>query len=293
MSQPATTSQQAAAVPATVTQQAVEVFGKGIYHDLGALTDAFQKAQSRFNVCFPVMKPDLIPPLYSVALRPVAIDARLDQAGKPVSGDLYKERGGDKYALTKVALDKLAAAANVSWHPAYTGRVDDRSEMHFRTYRACGMVLGLDGTPRLITKHKSLDLRDGAPHGMKSDELDQARKHIDALCESKAMNRVVRTIAHIKSTYTAEELRRPFVIAALVFTGETDDPELKREVAKALVQRSTNASAMLFGPPPGASTSPDAPAGTPALVAPPPLGSDPDDGDEHGDAGAAKEGELF
>lgn len=293
MTQPATTTQQQQAAATTIpaTQVAVEVFGKGIYHDLGSLTDAFQKAQSRFNVCFPVMKPDLIPPLYSVALRPVAIDARLDQAGKPMSGDLYKERGSDKYALTKVALDKLAAAANVSWHPAYTGRVDNGSEMYFRTYRACGMVLGLDGTPRLITKHKSLDLRDGAPHGMKDDELAQARKHIDALCESKAMNRVIRTIAHIKSTYTQEELKRPFVIAALVFTGETEDPELKREVAKALVARATNASAMLFGPALGAGHAPETP--TSGLLAPPPIGTDtPDDDDEPTGTGD-KSGELF
>src|SRR5690606_11557173 len=133
--------------------------GKGIYRDLPSLIDGFHQLQhGRFNVCFPVMKPDLIPAMYAVALRPVAIDTRVDQKGKPLGADIYQDqRDRKKYGLTRIALDKMAAAANLSWHPAYTGRVDDESEPHFRRYRACGIVRGLDGTARIITKHKSLD----------------------------------------------------------------------------------------------------------------------------------------
>lgn len=249
MAQAAEKQQELTARPAS-TAIVPEVVGKGIYRDLPALNDAFDKLRERFNVCFPVMKPDIIPPMYAVALRPVSIDGRLKDDGKPVSSDVYLDGRNKKYGLTKLALDKIAAAAGLSWHPAYTGRVDDNSDPLFRTYRACGVVTNLDGTPRLITAHKTLDLRDGAPHGMTADQLREARKHIDALCESKAMNRVIRKYAFIKGLYEKDELKRPFIIAALVFTGETDDPELKREVVKAMVQRATGANVNLFGPAP-------------------------------------------
>lgn len=248
MGQPAEKQQELTTRPAASTALVPEVVGRGIYRDLPALNDAFDKLRERFNVCFPVMKPDIIPPMYAVALRPVSIDGRLKDDGKPASSDVYLDTAKKKYGLTKIALDKIAAAAGLSWHPAYTGRVDDNSDPLFRTYRACGVVTNLDGTPRLITAHKTLDLRDGAPHGMTTDQLREARKHIDALCESKAMNRVIRKYAFIKGLYERDELKRPFIIAALVFTGETDDPELKREVVKAMVQRATGANANLFGP---------------------------------------------
>jgi hypothetical protein len=285
------------------TGQDLTVFGRGIYRDLPSLMEAFQKAQEKFNVCFPVMRPDLIPPMHAVALRPVAIDVRLDRSGKPLSGDLYLDRG--KYGLTKIALDKIAAAANLSWHPAYTGRVDDESEPLFRRYRACGVVHGLDGTPRLLTAHRSIDLRvtewgmrpgrnQGSEEkyvaagskdalGMSEAQWREAQKFIDEMCESKAMNRVVRQYAHIKGRYEAAELAKTFVIAALVFTGETEDPDLKRELARAMVQKATNASAALFGPGPGSTEIADPGART----RPPALGvtTDPDEDDDDPTAG--------
>lgn len=256
--------------------------GKGVYRQLPELLDAFEKMREKFNVCFPVMRPDVIPVLHAVALRPVSInpDTRLDEKKQCVSPDLYFDSRAGKYGLSKIALDKIAAAAGLSWHPAYTGRVDDQSDPHFRCYRACGVVSNLDGTPRVITAHKTVDLRDGAPHGMSANQLAEARKHIDALCESKAMNRVIRKYAFIKGLYTPEELRRPFVIAASVFTGETDDPELRREVARALVERSKGAAGAIFGP---AAAAPQQIEDLGTRTAPPPLGTSRADDRHPGD----------
>ncbi len=251
--------------------------GRGIYTDLTQLIDGVRKLHGKFNVCMPITQPDLIPEMYAVALRPVAIDTRVDGKGKPLGPDVYQDqRDRSKYGLTKIGLAKFAAAANISWHPAYTGRVDDQTEQWVRSYRACGVVLGLDGTPRYITAHKTIDLRatkwgekrstwDGKEKitkvvaeggkdalGMSESALQQARQFIDEVCESKAMNRVLRNYAFVKGLYTRDELDKPFVISALVFTGHTEDPELRREVAKAMAERAMGSTAALFGPAPAA-----------------------------------------
>lgn len=278
------TAQQELAAPrgqstevATRNAGAPEVAGRGIYTDLPSLLTAFDKLRDRYNVCIPIMQPDVIPTMYAVALRPVAIDARVDSAGKPLSSDIYQDgRDKKKYGISRIGLDKFAAAANISWHPGYTGRVDDGGEQWFRRYRACGVVQGLDGTPRLITAHKTIDLRatawgerkstwdgkekvyrvvtDGGKDaiGMTENALQEARKFIDEQCESKAMNRVLRKFAFIRGLYTREDLAKPFVISALVFTGHTDDPEMRKEVARAMVERAMGGTTALFGPAPTA-----------------------------------------
>lgn len=260
-----------------ITEIVVTTAGRGIYTDLPQLIEGVRKLHGKFNVCMPITQPDLIPEMYAVALRPVAIDTRVDQKGKPLGPDVYQDqRDRSKYGLTKIGLAKFAAAANISWHPAYTGRVDDRTEQWVRSYRAVGVVLGLDATPRYITAHKTIDLRatkwgekrstwDGKEKvtrivteggkdalGMSELALQQARQFIDEVCESKAMNRVLRNYAFVKGLYTREELDKPFVISALVFTGHTEDPELRREVARAMAERAIGSTTALFGPAPSA-----------------------------------------
>lgn len=261
----------------TRTEVVATTAGRGIYTDLPQLIEGVRMLHGKFNVCMPITQPDLIPEMYAVALRPVAIDTRVDSKGKPLGPDVYQDqRDRSKYGLTKIGLAKFAAAANISWHPAYTGRVDDQTEQWVRSYRACGVVLGLDGTPRYITAHKTIDLRatkwgekrsswDGKEKitkvvteggkdalGMSEAGLQQARQFIDEVCESKAMNRVLRNYAFVKGLYTREELDKPFVISALVFTGHTEDPELRREVARAMAERAMGSTAALFGPAPSA-----------------------------------------
>lgn len=257
--------------------EVVTTAGRGIYRSLPQLIEGVRLLHGKFNVCMPITQPDLIPEMYAVALRPVAIDTRINDKGKPLGPDIYQDqRDRSKYGLTKIGLAKFAAAANISWHPAYTGRVDDQTEQWVRSYRAVGVVLGLDGTPRYITAHKTTDLRvvswgerrstwDGKEKitkvvaeggkdalGLSESALQQARQFQDEICESKAMNRVLRNYAFIKGLYTRDELDKPFVISALVFTGHTDDPELRREVARAMAERATGSTAALFGPAPSA-----------------------------------------
>src|SRR5690606_27790933 len=106
-------------------------------------------------------------------------------------------------------------------------------------------------------------------------QLRELRLHILAHAESKAKNRAIRSLG-LKSGFTEEDLKKPFVVAKLMWTGQTDDPELKRVFAEGTMNRMLGGSRALFGvapeprlPPPGRQ-----------LKAPPPVGSvgvDPDD----------------
>jgi hypothetical protein len=240
--------------PPTTTTATPPAPISGIYRDLDPLWARFQELQQKFNLAFPVVRPDFIPPLHAAAVRVVALDAvhlpksAVRQPGE--SSDFYYDGKAKAYALTKVGLEKIAACMGVSWHPLLSGRVDDGSENLFRRYRMTGVYDAFDGREMVIARHKTCDFRDGSPQiaGMSPDQLAQSRKFIDEHCESKAMNRVVRSIAHLKSSYTAEELKRPFAVLATVFTGETDDPVLKAEVARLMVDRAMKRSSQLFGP---------------------------------------------
>lgn len=257
--------------PLTPAANAVEIVGKGVYSDLPSLLDAFAKlSATKYHVCFPVLRPDVIPPLHGLALRQVALDTRLSADGKPLGGDFYADKGS--YRLTKVGLGKLARALGISWHPVHTRRLDDGADPRYCAYQACGVFRQLDGTDGMVVASREMDLRDGSDHGIRTDaELGQARKFIAAHAEARAKNRVIREVAGIKSGYSKEEMSKPFVVCSLVFTGQTDDPELRREVVRVMAQRAMGSSQALFGP--MAIGPSEVPAPTPA----PPVGAVADD----------------
>lgn len=82
--------------------------------------------------------------------------------------------------------------------------------------------------------------------------LIQWRKNKVARAETGAMLRVIRAALGLRAAYTAEELRRPFVVPRIDFTPDYEDPEVRR----ALMQRGGAAVSEAFGP----STAPAAPA---------------------------------
>lgn len=76
--------------------------------------------------------------------------------------DLYPVPGSDNVALGKNGLNRVAAAAGVSWHPSLSGRVDNGSEPLYCHYRAVAVVIGTDGQPRQFAGEKAIDLRPGS-----------------------------------------------------------------------------------------------------------------------------------
>lgn len=232
---------------------------RGLYRDLDNLMGAFDAAKAVANVLAPVNRLDFIMPLHAVSLRLIQIDPRDKR------GDVYAPLGGEdgERALTKTALDKVAAAAGISWDYNACGRTDDGSDPRYASYRAVGTIQDLDGSFRQVVANKAMDLRPGSAAcqrmveaAQRKDknateancrELRMAMEHILAHAESKAFNRAIRKALGIKQKYSVEELCKPFVVPKLVFTGDSEDPALREVVAQRIIDRAFSAQGNLYG----------------------------------------------
>jgi len=246
------------------------------FGDLSQLEGAMKRMAASCNLIAPIVALDHIPMFHEVSLRVVSID--------PESETYVPKNSGGKRALTKTALGKLCQAARIEWDGVKSGRVDDRSDPHYVHFRSVGYWPDFDGRTALqISGEKQMDLRDGSPmaSGMSDKQLMQARTYILEHAESKAKNRAIRQALALKSSYTEEELKRPFVVPTLVETGRCDDPELRRLYYEKKLDGKGLATRMLFGSQPmlkpGDMEVIEAKA-TP--VKPPPVGTVPDEDDD-------------
>ncbi len=201
----------------------------GSLSDHKAITAKLRELAATVHLITPATAVGNLPEGTEVAFSSVFINGEL-AAGETTNGDVYKESG--KLALTKTSLDRLAQCAGITWIPELCARVDDRSDPRYVEYKAVGKWRLFDGTEHVEDRCRAVDLRDGSDEiaDMTEKQLKQQRKFILVLAESKAKNRVVRSLG-IKTSYTADELARPFVVARLMFTGRTDDAALRREFA--------------------------------------------------------------
>jgi hypothetical protein len=79
------------------------------------------------------------------------------------------------------------------------------------------------------------------------------RMHIQSHAESKAQLRAIRARFGLRTSYSAQELAsKPIVVLRPIYTGESSDPEIRRENAAAIRQSFLGASASLYGPAPAA-----------------------------------------
>lgn len=161
------------------------------------------------------------------------------------------------YAFNKRGVTIIAGEANISWHPGFTRRVDDGQNPRYCEAIATAVYFNFDSTVRTVPATKSCDLTDG------SDEVDQIfleadspqkaearlrnkrhfiREHVDSGAKVRAMKD-----CQVKDYYSREEIGRPFVVAKLVRTGQSDDPELQREYALMQAELALKAASALFG----------------------------------------------
>lgn len=186
---------------------------------------------SKYNTLMP-MSVEQLSPLHSVRYFEVRLDPN------PTGGDVYPE--SSKLALTKRALFTLADAAGVIWYPPGCKRMDRMDNPDYCAWQVQGGIRRPDGTVSWITASKEIDLR--AIEDIA--EQKRVRKHKAALCETKAYLRALRMLLHVKSTYTADELRKPFVVAQAYLDPAKMDDEAKR-IWKIKVTQEINE---LFGP---------------------------------------------
>lgn len=216
-------------------------------------TLALRTAAETANLVAPVTSLDApLPEGFAVALTQVLIST------DPKAGDCYQMAGN--WALGRPALEKIASAAGIQWDPQMSRRLDDGRDAHYCAFLAVGRYSLFDGRDQLVSASKEMDLRDGSAQceSIFSDArggpdaaqktLRQMRASILRHAESKARCAAVRSLG-LRGAYTTEQLAKPFVVARLVFTGQTADPVLRREFALMRARAALGASTSMYGAP--------------------------------------------
>jgi hypothetical protein len=192
----------------------------------------------------------------------------------PDDPNLYKV--GDKLALDRTHLAQLAIAIGAS--VVQSRRTDDGSDPHYCTWTAVVRIRLFDGTWVQRSGSAEMDVRE--PYGAEyvdavekakdknrdpHKQIRELRRFITRHAESKALNRAYAAIG-LRRSYTAKELERPFCVARVVFTGQSEDPEARKQFRGLIAQSFLSSSNDAFGP--------AAPAPAPVsvqLAAPPPF----------------------
>ena len=214
-----------------------------------------QYQADRFNVVLPVTQMPELPCGAKLSVRVVNVNTDIK------GGDVYSVDGG-KLALTGATLDKIAAAAGITW--VQCERLDDRRHPHYCEFAVTARVVDFDGSVREARGVRAIDLRDDAGNGGPGPDLDEiqssarnaerprdptkqtmmARKFIVPMCEAKAKNRAIRRLLSMKGAYAAAELQKPFVVPQLV-------PDTTNPMAQQMVlAQMTGAASLLYGPRP-------------------------------------------
>lgn len=297
---------------ATVTKRLELTRGlQGSFTDPKAVSQNLQRASVVCHLVSPATSCGQLPEGTAVGMAAVLVDPENEVYLLPGQYE-DMEDSKKRVGLGKVALDKIAQAAGVSWDPHSSGRTDDGSNPHYCAWRAVGAVRQFDGTEVRLLGSKEMDLRDGSPQcdaiiercirkiekdarrqkrelskgqaekegrDKARNQIREMRLHILGHAETKARLRAIRALG-IRSGYLLPELQKPFVVAKLIWTGRSADPELNRDFAKMTATAMLGGTRALYGEPQPAPAlpGPRADHGTP----PPPLGSVPLDGDDLG-----------
>lgn len=215
---------------------------------------------------------DHIGPWHQISVDVVKVSA------DPNDGDVYLQQKGwpernipDRWSPAKPMLLKFADAAAISFHPELTGSVvvEDLRVIS----KAVAIMKQNDGQFRTITAEYELDLsvvehETRADYSRKADEkirkqdgrltmadrekwiddktselMLKKRKHKVAFANTGAMLRAIRMMLAIKSTYTTDELLKPFAIPRVDFRPPLDDPDVKR----ALLAKMSTSRDRVFG----------------------------------------------
>lgn len=224
----------------------------GLISDPQALTTQMTALQAHYNVLSPAISISQMAPGYGANLAVVQIDpsVEFDEYGNGAGPDCYFSKSllkdASKRALNKQGLLKIAQAAGIQWMPAECRRLDDGKERNFWNWKYFGYVRTHDGQLMPVSGSRELDLRDGAAEAiaMKGPQLTKARASGNQICETKAMERAIRTLG-IRQVYTVDELRKPFLIVRFSFTPDMNDPEIK----KLVTQQAMGGIGQLYAPP--------------------------------------------
>ena len=231
------------------------------------------RKKNQYNVLVPTQTIQEISPFHKPVLEIVRINPD-PKAG----GEVYEVvLGSGSFSLRAVALNKIAFAAGIIWNAKNSGRTDDGNNPDIISYRAEAAVRKEDGTYMIRNAEYMLDLKvvgeeirdsyeqksqalmkekkqknekwtedDRKGYVEKSVKRDmlQKRKFRLQLASTGAMDRVIRLILGLKSTYRREELEKPFVVPKIAFSPDVSDPKVR----DLLLRQGLDATNVLFGP---------------------------------------------
>lgn len=196
----------------------------------------------------------LVSPITAVTRLPEGVGVALSLERLDIERDTYGLPGG-KRAILKPALERIGRAAGVKWDASqcFVRQVG----LHHYQAQAVGYVLDLsfqaapimgtvdmDYGPGSIGEEKVLaDARDKAAA---QKTLREIRHFLSRHAESRAYLRAIRRLG-IATSYTAEQLAKPFAALQLTWTGRSSDPETQRMFSKMTAERLLGASSALYG----------------------------------------------
>jgi hypothetical protein len=241
------------AQPAPAPQQASTALAvEGSFSNAERATKALKQAAQDFHLISPATMVGSLPEGCGIALALVHIS--------PDDPHLYKV--GDKLALDKTHLSSIGSAAGASM--LSSKRTDDGSDPHYCAWTVRVRYRQFDGTWLVRQGSMEMDVREpfGAeyvdavrkaenakPKRDPTNQIGELRRFITRHAESKALNRAYAAIG-IRRSYTREELERPFCVARVMFTGQSDDPEARRQFRDGIMQSFLGSSEAAFGPAP-------------------------------------------
>jgi len=189
-------------------------------------------------------------------------------------GDVYRYKDAYKakpaqYIITGAGLQKLAVVADVRWDP-----VETKITSISHKYVACtavGCIRRIDGTSACYKAESDIDVdvvldeieesfklkrkkwaedkwfqklgtdgQDDYVNAAKRKEANFRKKHKTKIASTDARSRVLRPLLMLKKTYTAEELKHPFVMARVILSPDYSDPVVQKMMLTAAINAQTN-----------------------------------------------------
>lgn len=218
------------------------------------VNEMLTKAQETSHLVSPATMCTVLPDGFDVVLSLIRVNPDASKEGPRdvanVSGNL---------ALSGNTLKRIAVAAGVSWDPIRSGRLDNGKNPLYCHYRAVGWARNFDNSPRCLMDEVEIDLRPGSPQ-LQAMRDRAGDNNVDSQIRdmglfilrhtiTKAKLRAITDLG-VKRSYTKKELERDFQVARLMWTGRSEDPEVRRIFAAKTAEAALSSMHTMFGAPP-------------------------------------------
>jgi hypothetical protein len=290
---PSTNAQPAPSTALAQVEPSAGLLVEGSFGDAARATSALRAAAERCHLVAPATICGSLPEGCEIALSMVVVDPYGPEVYQ-ITGNRKQPGDDDTVGIDRVSLAKIGGAAGINWE--VSRRTDDASDPHYCAWEAVALVRMFDGQLRRVVGNVELDAREGSPlleeirikasrrqgdNDGGASQILELRKFLSRHAESKAMNRAIASLG-VRRSYKRKDLKKPFAVARIMFTGRSEDPEARREFRAGIMNSFLGNTAALYGgnapvqTPAPAQLQPSPVQAAPAafaLSAPPPVGS--------------------